>query len=329
MRPYFSPLMPHNIFDEIRSACTDVANRARHVQIDRSRVAEYAASLPLEQALAPSVDRVHHYIAEPESTATYFLTLDVVNFGSGYFPQLRKRPGLSGYFTIATSLKERFEALGPFTAAELSHLTAADCRLIFGQPSDNGPIGELMGLFAQALNDLGHFLESQFDGRFVGPVEAADHSAARLVRLLTEMPFFRDVARYQGLAVPFYKRAQLTAADLALALGNEGPSRFDDIDRLTIFADNLVPHVLRCDGILHYDGALDSRIEQEELIPAGSSEEVEIRACAVHAVELIGEQLRLAGTAVTSMGLDYLLWTRGQKPEYKAHPRHRTRTVCY
>lgn len=321
--------MAHDIFQEIRSACAEVADRAHHVQIDHSRIIEYSASLPFEQALAPSIDRVHHYIADPESTVAFFLTLDTVNFGSGYFPHLRKRPGLSGYLTITTSLKERFEALEPFTAPELSHLTVAACHSIFGQPSDHGPVDELMGLFAQALKDLGHFLASQFDGRFVGPVEAVGHSAERLVRLLAEMPLFRDTARYEDLAVPFYKRAQLTAADLALALGNEGLGRFDDLDRLTIFADNLVPHVLRCDGILCYDDALASRIEREELIPAGSPEEVEIRACAVHAVELIGEELRRAETPVTSMALDYLLWNRGQKPEYKAHPRHRTRTTFY
>ena len=49
----------------------------------------------------------------------------------------------------------------------------------------------------------------------------------------------------------FYKRAQIVAADLALA----GVARFRDLDRLTIFADNLVPHVLRCDGVLVYDAA--------------------------------------------------------------------------
>jgi hypothetical protein len=39
--------------------------------------------------------------------------------------------------------------------------------------------------------------------------------------------------------------------------------------------------------------------------------------------------LRGAGHAVTSRGLDYLLWNRGQAPHYKARPRHRTRTVYY
>jgi hypothetical protein len=321
--------MHRGIFDEIRSACAEVARLARHVQIDHARLAPYAAGLPLEQALAPSIDATHHYLSEPEGTLAFILTLDSVNFGSGYFPHLRKRPGLSGYFTVATALKEHLEQSGPFTAAELSSLTPGDTRAIFGQVQDKGPIDELMILFAQALNQLGCFLDQGFGGRFAGPVEAAGHSAERLVSILAEMPFFRDVERYDGRDVPFYKRAQLTAADLALALRGEELGHFDDLDRLTIFADNLVPHVLWRDGILKYDGVLGMRIQQEALIPAGSQEEVEIRACAVHAVELIGAELRRTGKSVTSMGLDYLLWSRGHSPEYKAYPRHRTRTVYY
>jgi hypothetical protein len=60
---------------------------------------------------------------------------------------------------------------------------------------------------------------------------------------------------------------------------------------------------------------------------AGSPEEVEMRAYAVHAVELIAAQLREPSHPVTSAGLDYLLWNRGQEPAYTAVPRHRTRTL--
>ena len=103
----------------------------------------------------------------------------------------------------------------------------------------------------------------------------------------------------------------------------------DDLDRLTIFADNLVPHVLRLDGVLEYDPQLVARIEREELIPAGSPEELEIRACALHAVELLTEALRQGSEPVSAMQLDYVLWNRGQEAAYKARPRHRTRTVYY
>ncbi|HTV53548.1 MAG TPA: queuosine salvage family protein [Terriglobia bacterium] len=321
--------MNKSLLDEIRYACAQVATRARHVQISQTRIPPYAAGLPLGQALAPLVDPNHHYLAELEGTLAFILTLDAVNFGSGYFPHLRKRPGLSGYFTIATALKEHFERKGPFSAYELSCLTADDCRTVFGQVQDEGPIDELMILFAQALKQLGRFLEGRFGGQFINVVEAANHSAEQLISILAEMPFFRDVEPYDGLEVPFYKRAQLTAADLALALHDDELGQFSDLDRLTIFADNLIPHVLRRDGILQYDDALAREIERRALIPSGFLQEVEIRACAVHAVELIRAELQLAGRPVTSMGLDYLLWNRGQSPEYKAYARHRTRTVYY
>ncbi len=117
----------------------------------------------------------------------------------------------------------------------------------------------------------------------------------------------------------FYKRAQITPADLALA----GVADFDDLDELTIFADNLVPHVLRVDGVLVYDDDLAARIDAGELLPPGAAER-EIRACALHACELIAPRL-----GVPPRTLDNWLWNRGQQPRYKALPRHRTRTTAY
>ena len=143
------------------------------------------------------------------------------------------------------------------------------------------------------------------------------------------MRYFKDVAAYKGSEVPFYKRAQISVADLHVAFKGQGWGQFDDFDQLTIFADNLVPHVLRVDNVLQYEEALISRIDSGELIPAGSDEEVEIRACAVHAVELLKNELQRQRHDITSAELDYLLWNRGQQPFYKAIPRHRTRTVYY
>jgi len=102
-----------------------------------------------------------------------------------------------------------------------------------------------------------------------------------------------------------------------------GLAEFGDLDRLTIFADNLVPHVLRVDGVLRYDPALAAHIDAGHLLPPGR-EETEIRACAVHACELIAKEL-----GVAPRELDVALWNRGQRPEYKAVLRHRTRTVFY
>ena len=320
--------MVGQVLENVRTACATVAERARLVRIDHQRILPYAATLATDAA-PPSYDLAHHYRGGRDDTAAFVLTLDAVNFGSGYFPFLRKRPGHSGYFTIATSLKELFEHDGPFGAADLAAITPAACAALFGQELDGGPVEELVGLFARALNDLGRFLAERFEGRFAGPIEVAGGSAARLVALLATMPFFADVQTYDGLAIPFYKRAQIAVADLSLAFEGRDLGRFADLDRLSCFADNLVPHVLRVDGVLRYDPALAARIDAGEPIPAGSAEEVEIRAAAVHAVELLVAALRETGREATAMGLDGALWNRGQGAAYKARPRHRTRTVFY
>jgi hypothetical protein len=132
---------------------------------------------------------------------------------------------------------------------------------------------------------------------------------------------FADTSRYDGIAVPFLKRAQIAAADLARA----GVAAYRDLDCLTMFADNLVPHVLRLDGLLTYDAALLERIDRGELIEHGSREEVEIRACALHTVSLIAAERAGALEA----DIDALLWHRGQQSRYKAVARHRSRCTAY
>ena len=92
-----------------------------------------------------------------------------------------------------------------------------------------------------------------------------------------------------------------------------------------MFADNLVPHVLRLDRVLEFSPELVQRIDREALIEHGSPEEIEIRANAVHAVELLVQALPGSSAAQ----IDELLWHRGQGPRYKALPRHRCRCTVY
>jgi len=287
--------------DDVRENCAHMAARARHVEIDLEAVAA------IEPGVAPGLDPETHYLdASRDEVVAYVLTLDAINFGSGWFPSLRKRPRSSGYVTVAWSLAERFRSLGPWGAAELRRLDSDELALVLGQD----PRHPLMSLYADALRDLGRFLD---DLQPVDVVDAAGGSAERLAAdLAAGMPFFQDVG--------FYKRAQIVPSDLALA----GVGEFDDLDRLTIFADNVVPHVLRVDGVLRYGGDLAARIDRGELIKAGSDEEVEIRACAVQACELIAEH-----QGVTPRVLDGWLWNRGRERHYKERPRHRTRTLYY
>ena len=302
--------------------------RARTVRIDTDALAELAGKLKASSS-SPALDPAQQFSGEPADTVAFILALDAINFGSGYFPYLAKRPGLSGYRTVAASFRECWETDGPLNARQLAALSPADCARLTGQTLGVPEIDELMTLFATALTDLGEFLLKRFDGDPTGPIFAADHSAVRLAELLAEMPFYRDVAHYDGFQVPFYKRAQLTPADLSAIFDGKDYGAFSDLDQLTIFADNLVPHVLRREGVLVYDADLGSRIAAGELLAAGSPEEVEIRTGAVHAVECCVALIREAGGQTSARELDWLLWTRGQEPGIKVHPRHRTRTTYY
>jgi len=322
------PALP-GLFGRVRAAAAEVTRRARSVRLEPPRLQTLARELSGEATRSGVYDLEHHHRGSPASTLAFVITLDAVNFGSGWFPRLRKRGSLSGYLTLATALKQRFDTAGPWSAPELRVLRAPEVARVIGQTLEDPEVAELMGLYARAWNDLGAFLEERYAGSFEGLVEEAGGCAERLVELLAAMRFFRDVARYQELEVPFYKRAQITASDLHLAFEGKGPGRFHDVAGLTLFADNLVPHVLRLEGALAYAPELLERIEAGELLTAGAPEEVEIRAVALHAVELLVAAIRAQGGETNAQRVDHLLWSRGQGAAFKAQPRHRTRTVFY
>jgi putative queuosine salvage protein len=321
-----------SITDEVRTSCAQIAAEAHSVRIDIDAAVKFKPADP------PALDSVCHYLeGEPADVADYMLALDTINFGSGWFPTLRKREldgkPVSGYFTVAWAFADHVRAHGPPTGAWLSQVSTVEIAEILGQAPDH----ELMSLYAQALRELGRFLGGpsfapKQPGRSAEPathstgpathtpairraldlVDQAGGSAERLAELLAHgMAMFDD----RG----FYKRAQIVANDLVLA----GVAEFDDLDRLTIFADNLVPHVLRCDGVLVYDEQLAARVDRGERLTLGGAER-EIRACALHACELISRR-----TGIPARKIDTWLWTRCQSHEDKSRPRHRCRTVFY
>ena len=286
------------------------------MRVEADAIDRYAETLPTSEPLGPGPE-VHLLEGPRELLAAFWLTLDAINFGSGWFPTLDKRSGRSGYFTIAGGLRDRFADHGAWSAAELTGIEASEIAAALGQRPDH----ELMALFAASLRDLGQNLSAGHGSSFTSLIDSASGSAGALAETLARWRCFADTSSYDGIAVPFLKRAQISAADLARA----GLARFSDLGSLTMFADNLVPHVLRLDGVLSFSPELTARIERDELLEHGSPEEVEIRACALHAVE----QIVAASPSSNAISIDSTLWHRGQQPRYKSIPRHRCRCTAY
>lgn len=283
--------------ENIREACRAIAGSASHVRIDT------AALGAVVTGPVPVMDPGDHYLeGDPEAVAAYVLALDAVNFGSGWFDAL---PGL-GYLSVARALAARWRAEGPLEPAALRAVRREHVAELLGQPARH----ELIGLYAAALRELGTWLG---DRSALEVVRACEPSAQALVGALAQgLPMWRDTG--------FLKRAQIAASDLALA----GVAHFEDLDRLTAFADNVLPQVLRHHGVLVLDPVLAAHIDRGEELTAGSPGERELRACAVHACELLAP-----GAGLTARELDNVLWTRGQGSAYAITPPHYTRTTFY
>ena len=282
--------------EQVRRSCAEVAAGARWVRIDPEATSATSgvAGLNADQ---------HFLEGGPEEVARYVLILDAINFGSGWFPTLRDgtTDGMTERLTADVRARGR-----PWTAAELRALEPVDVAAVLAED----PAHPLMGHYARGLRELGALLG---DRGALDLVADARGSAARLAALLAAgLPSFADHG--------FYKRAQITANDLVLA----GVADFDDVDDLTVFADNLLPHVLRLDGVLVLDDELAARIDRGEPLEAGSAMERELRACAVHACEGLAHRL-----GVPPRLLDNWLWNRGLEPAYAARPAHLTRTLFY
>ena len=229
--------------DEIREAAAWVAGRAQHVQINAAAIDAYARELPSVSPPAPELVG-----ADDELRAAFSLQLNAINFGSGLVPDAEQAAGLSGFRTVEKGLRDR----GPWTIAELKALTRAEIAAALGQDAEH----PLMALFERSLRELGERVGDSFEAF------ARSGTAEELATELSRWPTWYDISPYDGRAIPLYKRAQIAAADLALAGLTDGR----DLHRLTLFADNLVPHVLRLDGVLTFDADLVRRIDAGTLI---------------------------------------------------------------
>jgi hypothetical protein len=319
--------------DDIRAAAARVSAQAVHVRLNRDAILPFMQRL-LQGRKAGMTTLDMQTLGggvSGEDRAAYALALDAVNFGSGYFELARQNGIVLEYADLARALRHAFDAEGFGTPARWAAVTPQGCHDIFAIPAGVHPqMDELMLLFARHLRETGEKIISEYSGSVLNLLEAASRSAERLAAIVGRWGGFCDVSAYQGMQVPVFKRAQIFAADVWLALGASGAADFYDMHRLTIFADNMVPHVLRHEGVLSYTEALAARIDSGDEIAAGSAEEVELRALSIHACELIRDAAQAAGyTTLTAVNLDHILWNRGYEADLAVLPRHRTCSVWY
>ena len=190
-----------------------------------------------------------------------------------------------------------------------------------------------------------------------GAAGAADDwrpSAAALVaRLAAAFPPFRDeqpLRRSPATSVRVLKKAQLAAAHLHRRFATRLPRQFGfrDVAALTVAADNVLPAVLRAEGVLKLAPALAASIDAGRTLPPGD-DELDLRAAPVVAGQRLCESIRRRAAAAAAVeaaaaaapdgggeraavlarladlceaDLDEYLWLRGKEPGMRELPRH-------
>lgn len=305
--------------EAVRASAAWVASRSSHVTVDLQEIEKVVDKI---QGDVPKVEwdfEGIHYFDNGPLTVQYLFVLDALNFC--FWPD----KDLS-YDHLASGLKLALEKdKNALDSDRLQNYTGSQLRQLLNWPRPL-PIEEER---VRLLHEVGLELERSFGGQAANLVKSAGNSAATLIELITRhFPGFRDHSLYKGHQVFLYKRAQIFVADLWGAFKGQSYGQFDDINSITIFADYIVPAVLRELGILKYGSNLSCSIDSNSEIVPGSEEEVEIRACSIHAVEkmrdLIGKKF---GKQLLSIDLDLWLWSCGVQNMALSH--HRTLSIYY
>ncbi|CAI0406329.1 unnamed protein product [Linum tenue] len=305
--------------DEVRASAAWVAARSSHVTVDSEAIERVADNM---HDKIPKIEwdfEGIHYFDDGPLTVQYLFVLDALNFC--FWPDKDLN-----YDDLASGLKAALENdKSVFDADRLQKYNGPELRKLLNWPRPLPLEDERVRL----LHEVGYELERSFGGKASNLVKSCEKSASMLVATITShFPGFRDHSVYKGHQVFFYKRAQIFAADLFGAFKGQGYGDFHDITSITIFADYIVPAVLRELGVLIYHSKLATMIDSQSEIAAGSEEEVELRACSIYAVEKMRDLIRLkSGKQVLTVELDLWLWAYGvQRPSLQ---HHRTLSIYY
>jgi hypothetical protein len=170
--------------------------------------------------------------------------------------------------------------------------------------------------------------------------------------LAEDFPCFNDIASFESRkSIRFLKRAQICVADLWAAFDGEGFGEFDDIDKITMFADYRVPQILNSLGCLWYNPSMENAIRHRRIIESGHPWEIQLRGwysialclrytadnsagCSIWCVELIRREIvrNHPDTKVNAILIDFFLYDTMKERELAGGgdlPHHRTRSIWY
>lgn len=317
----------------ILSTVQPVVERARHLRVHLERIEEVASwmayeSLPWPDFRSPLVPE-----GNDADTMDFLFLTSTINFAfTDFESHVVFQTSYEGraYFdsdAMMASLKRAWESDVPILEGRfLRGVSRVDLARIFSGNIEIPMLDERLKIF----HEVGAALDEAHRGRFHRFLASSPRKVSTLLdRVIATFPSFRDESEYRGERVRFDKRAQLLLWQLHARFRESGFFALEDPERLTIFADYIVPVALRLLGIVSYDYELERAIVERRVLPKDSEEEVEIRAASIWACHLLTRAInerRPPDRQVIEPVVDGRLWTHYHETHW---PHHLTRTTAY
>lgn len=324
---------PHPILDSV----APVVAESRHVRTDPDAVEAVARWLAYEGFEPPTDLHPGTPPADPDTELDLVLLANSLDFAFTDFATSRRFEVVDGERRLSDSdamfagLRRALDAGVPVTdGAWMASVDRAGLARVFTGTIEMPLLDERVAI----LNEIGSTLAARYGGRWSAWVRDCDRALRSggdglLERIEVEFPRYRDRSRYHGHEVVFAKLAQLGLWSVHCAWVARGEPGLRDVDRVTAFADYIVPLALEVLGITRYAPELSERIAAGDLLPRDSDEEIELRAHAIHATALLADAcnaLRPPERRLLVPEVDHRLW----KAYHATHrPHHLTRTVMY
>jgi len=347
-----------SLFDKVRQSCMQVAKEAKYVHIVQENLNKFLQQhTPLLMEFVKKKKIAGSYPISFDNDiqeVSFHVLYAALQFGSGFRHLLHKYCGRGASLVMTYGMLSMILSSNNLDAMSISAITLHDVENYFKIPTkvdvpvkENSPIkvekdSELKPLAEKirfVFNECGRVLRGlqchKGFGEFVQNVLEENNSPEYLVEQLVKYfpSIFNDVAQLKsGEMVYFLKKAQLVVGELYKHFSQRETAESnlakllskwtrDDISKLTVFVDNVIPAVLIKEGVLKLEHELEQIIHNRDTIPAGSIKEIELRAVALHSCELIVEK---SNNTFNAFELDYYLWNLGKEEAYRSFERHAT-----
>jgi hypothetical protein len=320
---------------DILSSTKYVVENSRYVELDPKKIKSTASKVKsrIEKGLETAKDSFGIRSKNIEDNAQLVFMEDSVNFcfwAEKGKPQWQiewpKGNIIKGGWYNLINCFDRAVAnnINVLDANYLLHVNAEESKKIFkGIGGIDIPLVEKRW---DNLRESAEVLIKYFDGKFMNAIEQSGFDVIELTKIVIKyFPSFNDAAKYKTKEIRFYKRAQIVSNDLSYLGSLDERFKFKNFDKLTAFADYKLPQILRHEGLMVYSNELADKVDNMELIPAGSEEEIEIRANTIWSVELIRQELN----KYSAGEIDNAIWLISQDQSKIEKPYHRTYTIYY